>query len=148
MPLRPIHGRALGALCAVAFGLTACGQTNADSLAPEQKANAASADAVCLERLPDEIAVPDAFVVETCTQSEKMTTFRGRATPAQDIDAVFGALKSTYKAAGFTLYDNSNGKIRSVIFGGSGHRKGEIQLNPKDGFLAVAVNLYPLEMEQ
>lgn len=150
MPSRSNKLKPSGMLCAVAFafGLTACGQTSAESIAPGQEAKVASSDAVCLEHLPEEIAVPDAFVVESCSQSETMTTFRGTAKPQQDIDAAFNALKSSYRSAGFTLYDNSSGKIRSVIFGGTGHRKGEIQLNSKSGFLAVSVNLYPAEMEQ
>ena len=150
MPSRPTRQKARATLCAAvfAFGLTACGQTSAEPNAPEQDAKVAGRDAICLEDLPQEIAVPDAFVVESCSQSEAMTTFRGRAKPQQDIDAAFSALKSTYQSSGFTLYDNSSGKIRSVIFGGTGHRKGEIQLTPKDGFLAVSVNLYPADMEQ
>jgi len=150
MPSRQSKLKNRETFCAVAFafGLTACGQTSAESIAPGQEAKAASRDAICLEHLPEEIAVPDAFVVESCSKSETMTTFRGRAKPHQDIDAAFSALKSIYKSAGFTLYDNSSGKIRSVIFGGTGHQRGEIQLNPKDGFLAVSVSLYPTEMEQ
>lgn len=150
MPSRPSKQKPIGMLCVAAFaaGLAACGQTSAESIAPAQEAKVASGDAVCVERLPDAIAVPEAFVVESCSKSETMTTFRGRAKPQQDIDAAFSALKSSYKSAGFTLYDNSSGKIRSVIFGGTGHQKGEIQLNPKSGFLAVSVNLYPAEMEQ
>jgi len=77
-----------------------------------------------------------------------MTTFQGKAQTRQQVDTVFADLKSTYKMSGFTLYDNSAGNIRSVIFGGAGHRKGEIQLNPKSGFLAVSINLYPEDMQQ
>jgi hypothetical protein len=139
-----------GILCAIAFavGLAACGQTSADSIAPDLDTRPATASSVCAERLPDEIAVPDGFKIETCTQSETMTTFRGKATAGRDVDAAFIALKSTYKSAGYTLYDNSTGHIRGVIFGGTGHQKGEIQLNPKTGFLAVSINLYPADMEQ
>ncbi len=126
----------------------ACGQTSAEPSPTPASPEASSSAAGCAIALPEGLPVPPNLDIETCQQSEKMTTFRGKAQTRQQVDTVFADLKSTYETAGFTLYDNSAGSIRSVIFGGAGHRKGEIQLNPKSGFLAVSINLYPEDMQQ
>ncbi|MEZ5986073.1 MAG: hypothetical protein R3B94_08990 [Hyphomonas sp.] len=132
----------------VCLGFTAaCGQTNAEPPEHQGEAGALAAETGCAIPLPAEVPVPDKLVIETCTPSDKISGFHGKAPLPKDIDASFDALKASYAASGYTLYDNSNGKIRSFIFGGKGHRKGEMQLNPKEGYLSVSVNLYPENME-
>jgi hypothetical protein len=111
--------------------------------------NQASAEpAACAIPVPAGVPVPEGLNIQTCSASEKITGFHGKAPLPAEVDASFAALKATYKADGFALYDNSHGKIRSVIFGGKGHRKGEIQLNPKDGYLSVSINLYPADITE
>jgi hypothetical protein len=127
--------------CARALGFGLClmmavgGQVNAEPPA-------------CAVVFPAGIPVPEGLDIQTCSPSETITGFHGKAPLPADVDANFAALKATYKADGFTLYDNSHGKIRSVIFGGQDHRKGEIQLNPKDGYLSVSINLYRADMKE
>ena len=132
----------------VCLGLTAaCGQTNAEPPEHQGEAGALTAKIGCAIPLPAEVPVPDKLVIETCTPSDKITGFHGKAPLPKDVDVSFDALKASYAASGYTLYDNSNGKIRSFIFGGKGHRKGETQLNPQEGYLSVSINLYPEDME-
>ena len=140
-----VRAVSLGVLMVMA---AACGQTSAAPSEPGASLPAGSASSGCSIPLPDGIPAPENLVIESCQQSDKMTTFRGTARTAQDVDTVFWGLKSAYASAGYTLYENSNGKIRSAIFGGLGHRKGEIQLKPDTGFLSVSINLYPEDMDQ
>lgn len=125
-----------------------CGKTSAEPSPPGALAPASSEASGCAIPFPTEVPVPEKLKIETCTQSEKITGFHGKAPLPDRLDSAFDTLKGAYTAAGYTVYDNSSGKIRSAIFGGKNHRKGEIQLNPKDGYLAVSINLYPADMEE
>lgn len=123
----------------------ACGQTSAE---PSASAQTPSSSAGCAIPFPDGIPVPDGLDIQTCNQAKDLTGFHGKAPLPKDVDASYGALKAAYEAGGYTLYDQTSGKIRSLIFGGEGHRKGQIQLNPKEGYLSVSINLYPADMEE
>jgi len=109
---------------------------------------ASAEPAACAIPFPAGVPVPEGLDIQTCSPSEAITGFHGKAPLPVDVDASFAALKATYKADGFALYDNSHGKIRSVIFGGKRHRKGEIQLIPNQGYLSVSINLYPADMTE
>ncbi|WP_084418010.1 hypothetical protein [Henriciella litoralis] len=135
------------AACASVAMMAACGQTNAESPDPQAASNGPATNS-CAIPFPTEIPVPDKLTIESCTPSEKITGFHGKAPLPGNVDTVFEALKADYAANGYSFYDNSNGKIRSGIFGGKQHRKGEIQLNPKDGYLSVSINIYPPDMEE
>ena len=125
-----------------------CGQTSAEPSAPSPGGETPSQSADCAIPFPDGIPVPDGLKIETCNQAKDLTGFHGKAPLPKDVDASYAALKAAYEAGGYTLYDQSSGKIRSLIFGGEGHRKGQIQLNPKEGYLSVSINLYPSDMEE
>lgn len=142
---RRIAGLALTMGIAMAAG---CGKTSAEPSPPASPAPASSGAAGCAIPFPAEVPVPEKLTIETCTPSEKITGFHGKAPLPDRLDVAFDALKGAYTAGGYAVYDNSSGKIRSIIFGGKNHRKGEIQLNPKDGYLAVSINLYPASMEE
>ena len=150
MRFSPIGHDRIRALSAGLFMIAAaaCGQTSAEPSPAPASPQASTTAPGCAIALPEGLHLPQNLHIETCQQTEKMTTFRGKVQTGQQVDTVFADLKSTYEAAGFTLYDNSAGSIRSVIFGGAGHRKGEIQLNPKSGYLAISINLYPEDMQQ
>ena len=126
------------------IAIAACGQTSAEPATSQTK----TAKDGCAIPFPSDVPVPNNLKIERCNESEKMTGFHGRASLSGNVDTQFKQLKAQYTANGYTLYDNSHGKIRSVIFGGKGVRKGEIQLNPKDGYLSVSVNLYPIDMKE
>ena len=121
-----------------------CGQTNAEPPATQSESNAAG----CAIPFPEGIPVPEGFDIQTCNQAKDLTGFHGKAPLPKNLDASYAALKSAYKAGGYTLYDQTNGKIRSLIFGGEDRRKGQIQLNPKEGYLSVSINLYPTDMKE
>ena len=135
--------RALGV--AVCFVTAAgCGQTSAEPPATQSESNAAD----CTIPFPAGIPVPEGFDILTCDEAKDLTGFHGKAPLPKNLDASYAALKSEYQAGGYTLYDQTNGKIRSLIFGGEGHSKGQIQLNPKEGYLSVSINLYPADMKE
>jgi|TARA_R110002020_G_scaffold263353_4_gene477979 hypothetical protein len=146
MRFNPGVGRGTRALLFGVCLVTAvgCGQTSAE---PSASAQAPSSSAGCEIPFPDGIPVPDGLDIETCNQAKDLTGFHGKAPLPKNVDASYAALKGEYEAGGYTLYDQTNGKIRSLIFGGEGHRKGQIQLNPKEGYLSVSINLYPSDME-
>lgn len=137
----------LGLSVSMLIAAAACNQSNAQSPNSEAQASASADGALCQIPLPDGIPVPENLTIETCQQSGSMTTFRGGVQTRDGVDIVFSNLKATYHGAGFTVFDNTSGAVRSIIFGGSGHRKGEIQLNPKQSAIAVSINLYPEDME-
>ena len=124
------------------------GQTSAEPSAPSPSGETPSQGANCAIPFPDGIPVPDGLKIETCDEARDLTGFHGNAPLPKDVDASYAALKAAYEAGGYTLYDQTSGKIRSLIFGGEGHRKGQIQLNPKEGYVSVSINLYPADMKE
>ena len=125
-----------------------CGQTSAEPSVPSPSGETPSQSANCAIPFPEGIPVPDGLKIETCNEARDLTGFHGKAPLPKDVDASYAALKAAYQAGGYTLYDQTSGKIRSLNFGGEGHRKGQIQLNPKEGYLSVSINLYPAHMKE
>ncbi|MEZ5938680.1 MAG: hypothetical protein R3C52_10750 [Hyphomonadaceae bacterium] len=126
--------------------LGGCGPTNAEQ-PPTGAGESTSGQADCLTLLPEDLPVPRKLSISSCNTAGKMTGLHGKAPLPKDVDQAFAELKARFKDGGFTVYDNSHNDIRSLIFGGTDRRKGELQMRPKDGALSVSINLYPAKMK-